>query len=42
MQRFLTIEEYDNSDDTTKEKYECIYLDLETKCIPYGYKLKEE
>lgn len=41
MQRFLTIEEYDSLDDKSKEKYEIIYLD-ETKCVPYGYQLKEE
>lgn len=40
MQKFITIEEYNSLDDKLKEKYEIIYLDPETKCIPYGYQLK--
>lgn len=40
MQRFITIEEYDNLEEENKQKYELIYLDPETKCIPYGYQLK--
>lgn len=42
MKRFLTIEEYDNLDDNLKEKYEIIYLDVETKCVPYGYQSKSQ
>lgn len=40
MQRFITIKEYDNLNDNLKEKYEVVYLDPETKCIPYGYRVK--
>ncbi len=40
MQRFITIEEYEILEEENKQKYELIYLDTETKCIPYGYQLK--
>lgn len=40
MQRFITIEEYNNLNDNLKEKYKLIYLDPETNCIPYGYQLE--
>lgn len=37
MQRFITIEEYDNLEEENKQKYKLIYLDAETNCIPWGY-----
>ena len=40
MKNFILIEEFDNLSEKEKELYEITYLDYETKCIPYGYILK--
>lgn len=40
MKNFISILEYDNLEEENKQKYKLIYLDAETKCIPYGYQLK--
>lgn len=40
MKSLITVEEFDNLNEKEKELYEVTYLDCETKCVPYGYVLK--
>ena len=40
MKNFISVEEFDNLSEKEKELYEIIYLDYETKCVLYGYVLK--
>lgn len=40
MKNFISIEEFDKLSEKEKELYEVTYLDYETKCVSYGYILK--
>lgn len=40
MKTFISIEEFNKLSEQGKKLYEIVYLDYETKCIPYGYILK--
>lgn len=37
MKKVITIEEFDKLNEQEKKLYKIIYLDYETKCIPYRY-----
>lgn len=41
MKIFISIEEFDKLNKQDKKLYEIVYLDYETKCVPYGYILKK-
>ena len=40
MKNFISIEEFNKLSEKDKKLYEVTYLDYETKCVPYGYILK--
>lgn len=41
MKDFITTEEFDKLSEKEKYLYEIIYLDYETRCVPYGYVFKK-
>ena len=41
MKKVITIEEFDRLNEQDKKLYKIVYLDYETKCIPYEYILNE-
>lgn len=41
MKNLITVEKFDRLNEQDKKLYEIVYLDYETRCMPYGYVLKE-
>lgn len=41
MKKNITIEEFNKLNEQDKKLYEIVYLDYETRCVPYGCVLKE-